>query len=254
LTESAPVLLQEPTFPPLLTGRRLLEDLPVRAAAARDAAANVLGAGDVLWSDDPLRVEIAIVLEPEVPLTRAIQILPLTMCATGDCIGAMAPPQVGSTFLWPGTIQVNGAAVGEVTLDVAACADDEVPDWMVAGVSLRFRHPEDAAEPGQLGADMTALAEEGCGELTTYEIIESCSRHFLTWLNIWQNEGFEPVHQSWLARAAGRDEVLSIRHAGASFADVKVRGLDDEGNLLIQGESSPLSALALMDAITLHRD
>ena len=56
----------EPEFPPLLTGRRVIEGQSVLAAAIAGASVGSLGAGDLLWDDDPARVELAIVLEPEV--------------------------------------------------------------------------------------------------------------------------------------------------------------------------------------------
>ncbi len=254
MTDPFPIALHEPEFPPLLSGRRVLEGQAVREAAIAGVRGHELGAGDVLWADDPSRVELAIVLEPEVALATAIQMLPLTMCAVGDCIGVLAPPQVGVMFRWPGTLLVNGAAAGEVALDVVDCGEREIPEWMVVAIALRFRHAPGAAEPGHIGADITALAEEGCEELTPAQLIESTARHFLTWLNIWQDDGFRAVHQSWLERVEGRDEIVAVAGRSSLIYNVSVLGLDEDGNLLVRDGDGPVTALALRDAVTLHGD
>ena len=202
-------LLVEPSFPPLLSGRRAVPGHSALDGALEGVRRVELGAGDVIWTDSPDVVELAIVLEPDVVLARAAQMLPMTMVAAADCIGALAPPQVGVMLLWPNEIRVNGATVGHVDVVAARCEPDAVPNWLVAGISLRFRFPEGMAEPGHNRRE-TALAEEGCEELSNVELVESFTRHFLTWLNNWQDEGFKPVHQSWLDRAEGRDEEVAL--------------------------------------------
>ncbi|MGI9409893.1 MAG: biotin/lipoate--protein ligase family protein, partial [Hyphomicrobiaceae bacterium] len=87
--------LLEPSFPPLLSGRRAVPGQGPMDGALEGVRGGELGAGDVIWTDSPDMVELAIVLEPDVALARAAQMLPLTMVAAADCIGALAPPQVG---------------------------------------------------------------------------------------------------------------------------------------------------------------
>lgn len=238
--------LAEPDFPPLLNGRRIIEGQSPLAAAVAGATARDLGAGDILWDDNPDRVQLAIVLEPEVDLRRAAHMLPLAMVAVGDCIGALAPPQVGVTFRWPNTVLVNDAAVGRADAVASATTVDQVPDWMVVALDLRLRHGADRAEPGY-APDRTALAEEGCETLTNIQLIESYSRHFLTWLNIWQDEGFRAVHQSWIVRVEGRSEPVDIPDFDET--DVTVTGLDEDGNLLVRDEIGTVRSLSLLDAI-----
>ena len=253
MADLGPIQMDEPEFPPLLTGRRIMAGHSLIEAAVAAAAGGELGAGDALWNDDPARIELAIILEPEVPLQQAIQLLPLTMCAVGDCIGAMAPPQVGVMFRWPNTILVNGGDAGRVELVVSGDQPAGVPDWMIAFVSMRFRHEADGTEPGNLSGDVTALAEEGCEELTTIQIMESCARHFLTWLNIWQDDGFKPVHLNWLERVEGRGEPVRIIARDRALGSATVLNLDEDGNLLVKDKAGKTLSLPLLDAVTLHQ-
>ena len=237
----------EPDFPPLLSGRRVVPGTSALEGAVAGAATGELTAGDVIWETDPARVALAVVLEPDVTLRQAAQMLPLTMVALADCIGSLAPPQVGVMFRWPGTVTVNGAKVGDVCV-VASNADaGAVPDWLVVSVDLGM-HPATAAdEPGRT-PDLTTLADEGCGELAYLDVMGSFSKHFLTWLNIWEDEGFRPVHESWIERAEDRE--VPRRLAGEE-AEVTIRGMDEDGNLIVASNEGRVSALPLVDVVDL---
>jgi len=68
--------ISAPTFPPLLNGHFLASDEDAFSVACKRAESGQLGAGDVLWSSNPSKVDTAIILEPDVPLETAVQMLP----------------------------------------------------------------------------------------------------------------------------------------------------------------------------------
>lgn len=237
--------MPDPTFPPLLNGHAADGPEPVFDLACAGAARGDLGAGDVVWSRDEAQVEAAIVLEPEVGMDVAVQMLPVCMAALGDCLGALTPPQVGVTFIWPNLLCVNGAPAGTFRAAAAAAEEGAAPAWLVIGLSLRHQRKPSDPEPGTT-PDITWLAEEGGAELTRSQIIESYCRHFLTWLNIWNDDGFKPVHDSWLYRAEQRDQEVRLSHAGEEVSGTFV-GLDDSGNLLMKDKDGATRALYLAD-------
>lgn len=236
--------MPDPTFPPLLAGHAVAGAESPFEAACEGAMKGELGAGDVVWSRNTSGVRMAIVLEPEVGMARAVQMLPLAMVALGDCLGALTPPQVGVGFIWPNVVCINGAPAAAFRAAAAATArDDEVPDWLVVGLELRHMREPGDPEPGET-PDITWLAEEGGGELTRTEIIESYSRHFLTWINSWSDDGFRPVHASWLFRSEQRDKEIALTLRGKTHRG-KFVGLDDSGNLLLRGKNGKIQALLL---------
>jgi len=238
----------DPTFPPLLAGHPINDSENAMAAAVRGIGAGQFGAGDVVWSRAVPKGELAIVLEPECPLSQALQMVPLALVASGDCLGALAPPQVAVTFGWPGDILVNGAQAGQVSAAwPAAAARDDVPDWLVVGFQVALMHDAHDMEPGMM-PEVTVLAEEGCEELTRGRLIGSYSRHFLTWLNIWQDDGFRPVHDAWMVRAEGREEDKTY-HLGGREIRGRTLGLDEEGNLLLKPGDGPARSLGLGNAL-----
>jgi BirA family biotin operon repressor/biotin-[acetyl-CoA-carboxylase] ligase len=73
---------------------------------------------------------------------------------------------------------------------------------------MRGRRTEQAA-PGRFRR--TTLADEGCGDVATIDLLEAFSRHFLSWINRWQEQGAEPVRKAWLARATGLGKRIEVR-------------------------------------------
>lgn len=222
----------DPTFPPLLKGHDVGENERAFERACAGAASGELCAGDLLWSRNQATVEVAIVLEPEVALETAVQILPVAMVAVGDCLGSITPPQVGVSFVWPNIVLVNGAPAGRTRAAAAEAGEGVPPSRMVVGLELDHHPGPDDPEPGE-APDRTWLSEEGCAELTLAEIIESYSRHFLTWVNMWNDDGFKPVHDSWIFRAEHRDSETTVSLPDGEHTGTMV-GLDENGNLLLK--------------------
>ncbi len=242
---------EEPVFPPLLSGIAVAPGTDTAAVAVAAVMTEEAGAGDLYWSQSEDRLNMAIVLEPDVPLSRAVQVRHVLAVAFGDAFGAISPPEIGVHYRWPGDILVNGARAGAITLDVpAGLTADQVPAWMVLGLDVAITLDLSVDNPGEL-PDRTTLHEEGAGEVTRTMLLDSVSRHFLTWIDGWMNEGFKSVHENWLGRATGSDKDVTVSHAGATVSG-RVTGMDEEGNLLFTPADQPVQALALIETVVGH--
>ncbi|NNE22962.1 MAG: hypothetical protein HKN11_10170 [Rhizobiales bacterium] len=229
----------EPTFPPLLSGRAVAAGEDAFAAALGACTGGDAGAGDVFWSRSQGVMDVAVVLEPEVSATRSLQMLFVAMVAFGDSFGAIGPPEVGVFYRWPNQMLINDARFGEARVGLPDVPGDTVPDWLVVGLTVQIHPDESGPEPGH---DLlnTSLWYEGAGEIDRTMLVESYSRHLLTWINKWGDDGFKPVHENWLGRAIGHDDVIDIdwngkRHKG------KFLSIDEEGNLLLKKKKDTAS-------------
>ena len=232
----------EPQFPPLLKGVAVRAGVDPFDKAVADARTGRAGAGDLYWSPDDDTLRAAIVFEPEVPLREAAPILFAVATGLNDCIGALAPPEVGLQHVWPDGIKINGALCGGYRVEASPWDGDAVPDWLVVGLSLAIASHDD--DPGRR-PDVTALAEEGCGHLSRVRLLESWSRHTLVWVNRWEDDGFRPVFESWLGRADGRGGEVTVA-TGEGPVSGTFLGLDEHGGLLLKTDGRthaiPLSA------------
>lgn len=218
---------------------------------ARDAAARGDADGTFIWASRTDRAECAVVLAPDRPLAESCLAAPLTMLGIGEALGALIPPAVAVTYGWPDRIDVNGATAGGIRLAVGGSGKPQtMPEWMVTAVSLAVAGDPADASPGRT-IDRTSLFEEGCGEVTARQFLESFARHFLHWLNRWQDDGFGPVRGAWNARASNIGEPVALDLGGALHAGIS-RGIDENGALLLEadGETERLDLLPALKAPT----
>ncbi|WP_170764354.1 biotin/lipoate--protein ligase family protein [Ruegeria lacuscaerulensis] len=218
--------MSQPVFPPLLTGQPVQggEDPFERAQAM---AALGCDSGSVVYNNQADRLRVAIVFAPEVPLQDAMAMLPL--CAVGfqNALGALAPPEVAVHLGWDGLICVNGAKCGMFRVAASTASPDEEPDWLVVGWELALLQTSDA--PGE-NPEITALYDEGCAEVSPVQLVESWSRHMLTWLNRWQEDGNAPLHSEWMGL---------LRGVGEAYEETGVfLGTDERFGMLIRDGSN----------------
>lgn len=193
-----------------------------------------LGAGDVVVAPGLAIASMGLVLEPEVDARKARQMGPLAMVAIADGLGALLPPKVAIEHRWPGTILLNGGSAAAVRLAMPDGGEDAVPDWMVLGMEIRLAFPASDIEPGAM-ASSTCLAEEGGAELLAGDILSCVSAHILTWLDIWQSDGFGSVARAWLFRAEGQGAPVVLGR-GDTRRPGRVLGLDDDVRLSVEFE------------------
>ena len=214
-----------PEFPPLIAGHPVAAGADPMRVAAAGAASGRLGAGDLCWSEGTEEAVAALVLEPESPLDVALQMVPLMAVAVCDALGAIGPPNLALNLRWPSGLVANGGAVGQVTATwPEGTGPDAVPDHLVVGFRIALILPEALRRaPGQ-AAHRTALHEEGCGDIDRSAVVGAVARHFLSWLDAWQHEGFRAVHAAyagWLGE-------------GAEVAGARLVGLDERGGAIVE--------------------
>lgn len=226
-----------PQLPPLLNAVEVPVSQDVVAKAVAVAATTEVGT--VFYSQDADNMKIAIRLAPEVPLQTAGQMLFAMMVGLGDSIGALAPPEVAVTYQLPGYLLLNRgrAAIVRLLVDPAAGQGD-VPGWMFVYAEVRIRQAEadDAVWQAAGPIEYTSLAEEGGGFISRTRLVESCCRHFLAWVNRWQDDGFKPLYDSWIQRL---DKQMPM-----AFSDelaVDWLGLDEDGGALLKCDGKPVS-------------
>jgi len=234
-------LTGEPEFPPLINGIRVEAGGDPFDAACLAAAGGQAGAGDLYWSALQDSLWLALVVEPEVQADQAMDMLFAAMVAFGDSVGAIAPPEVGVTYIWPQTLLVNGARVGEVSIRMAPdTGPGAVPAWMVIALHAQITTAEGMPEPG-LEKDRTTLWDEGCGGLTRTDFLESFIRHLKTWIHNWEMDGERPVREAWLARAARPGDTVAFELQGKRRSGAFL-GLDEAGNMLAREDGSAVVA------------
>ncbi|WP_278923160.1 biotin/lipoate--protein ligase family protein [Pseudophaeobacter profundi] len=217
-----------PTFPPLMSGLAVTgQEDPFEAACQRA----VLGcdAGLIVYNLGADQLRAAIVFAPEVPLQKAMAMLPTCGIGLQNALGSLAPPEVAVHLEWGGGLRINGGRCG--TLRVAASTDDpdQVPDWLVLALQLPL-WPAD--QDGGDTPDQTALYAEGCADVTAPALLESWARHALHWIARWEQDGTEPLHAEWRGLTHGLGEEGDWYGNTGTFL-----GVDEDFGMLLRDAS-----------------
>jgi BirA family transcriptional regulator, biotin operon repressor / biotin---[acetyl-CoA-carboxylase] ligase len=167
----------------------------------------------------------SILLRPQCRAATAAQLGFVAALGVADSIGELAP-SVGLRCKWPNDLLANGKKVSGILLETEMVTGDH-PDFVILGIGVNLvSSPRDTPYPA------TSLAEEGTAGVTPARIIAALVRHFARWLAAWRQDGFAPIREAWLARAAGLGEAIQVRlerdTLHGRFVD-----LDNDGALLL---------------------
>ena len=153
------------------------------AFAHARANAATEGAGTLVFVGRFDLVEFAVVLEPDEPLQHARRAFYAGMSALMVALAVNAPPE-----------------------------------WLVFGAMIRtVSMAEGEAGLRPLSA---ALEDEGFSGVTANELVEAFSRHFMSAIDTWQDQGFGAVAREYLSRLPAEKGVR--------------RDIDENGDLLVR--------------------
>ncbi|WP_319826596.1 biotin/lipoate--protein ligase family protein [Thalassovita sp.] len=168
----------------------------------------------------------AIVFAPEVPLRKAMTMLPLCGVGFQNALGAIAPPEVAVHLDWDGGIRINGASCGRFHAIAADNNPDRVPDWLVIGLRLPLH--QGAENPGD-APDQTTLYAEGCADVSPADLLEAWARHTLNWITRWEDGGTRALHNDWRGLAHGIGEDATRDGITGTFL-----GVDEDFGMLLR--------------------
>jgi len=167
------------------------------SAAIRAAAAGA-EPGSVFWDGAHGHCRAAFVFAPDRPLAASL-VLDLGALALFDAIAVLAPPQVPVHLVPPDGLTVDGGRVATLRASAAPAGTDGVPGWAVLGIDAAV-----GVGTAALGEtpDQTALAEEGFGDVTPADLLTHVSRHLLSWIDVWREDGAAALAGAVAQRAA----------------------------------------------------
>ena len=223
----------EPQLPPLLSKEKVSKEIDAFQKAI--SSAKTSETGTVFYSEKNDMVDIAILLSPEVNQKKCNHMIYVLTVAAGDAIGALAPPEVIVTNSFPGYIYLNKGEAGVVNFAIDIQKnEDQIPEWLVLGFKLKLKQFDDI-EQDHLDPDITSLETEGAGFISRTRMIESVSRHFLAWLNQWEEEGFAPVVKMWNQRIEKDKEIHLANGQSAKFMTI-----DENGYAVIEKDNKKI--------------
>lgn len=154
----------------------------------------------------------ALILRPDYDNVAAQQLLYVATISAGTAIADTVSAMTGLRWRWPDEIFINDLKSGMVQLSAPGGETDPYP-WLVVGASINVAEHPPNPEPERFNS----IHASGTPEANVAELLEGFSRHFLAWINRWAEEGFGPVRRSWMLRADGIGDPVTLSLNGKSL-------------------------------------
>lgn len=178
------------------------------------------GAG---WAFRPGDLDAALVLRPDYPATRALELALVATVSLGTAIAELVEPMVGLAYRWPDRVLLGGADAAAVRLAMAA---GDPPDWLVLGVTVNVADVE-------LGPERATLNGNGGAACDGDAVLARFCRYFLENINGWAEDGLERTRRSWTRRGLDRGEPITLSLAGEAVSG-RAKALDADGALRLE--------------------
>jgi BirA family biotin operon repressor/biotin-[acetyl-CoA-carboxylase] ligase len=150
--------------------------------------------------------------------------------ALHDALSSLTGQPERFALKWPNDVLLDGVKCSGILLERQG-------DALVVGIGVNLaHHPADTERPA------TSLAAAGLPVPSPPALLEPLSAAFERWRSLWQAQGFAPVRDAWLARAAGMGARVVAR-LGTEAPEGVFDGLAEDGALLLRLHDGQVRAI-----------
>lgn len=205
---------------------------PVWITAARQTAGR--GRRGRAWVAPPGNLSATLLLAPGKPAAEIAQLSFVAALAVADMIASCGPVP---KLKWPNDVLVDGQKISGILLESASQGGAD-PAWLAIGIGVNLKaYPPDTEFPA------TSLLNLGWAAPSPSEALVRLAAAFAKWYEVWRSEGFGPVRDAWLARAAGLGTRIRARLTNEETSGM-FEGIDANGALLLRETKERLRAIA----------
>jgi BirA family transcriptional regulator, biotin operon repressor / biotin---[acetyl-CoA-carboxylase] ligase len=187
------------------------------------------------WESPSGNLAATLLIRPERPLAQWAQLSFAAAIATAD-MAAQFAPQARMAVKWPNDVLGDGRKVAGILLEVVGPSSADQALAIGIGVNL-------AAYPGDTEFPAISLAALGARPILPPQALGVLAQNFAGWYDIWRADGFAPIRDAWLARAAGLGQRIRARLPDREQTGV-FEGIDADGALLLSeaGRTTTIAA------------
>jgi len=178
------------------------------------------------WASPPGNLYLSLIVRPAATPPRAAQLGFVAALALAEGIGDLCGPSLDIKCKWPNDILIGGRKLAGILLE-SEISDGDATDFVVIGSGANL-----ASRPDNVEYPATSLAEQGFPEIGPPPLLQAYIRRFDAWVGIWREQGFAPIREAWLARAAGLGSDIRVRLERATLSG-RFRDLDEDGCLVL---------------------
>lgn len=218
-----------------------------RAAAEAGAAAGLLvvaerqtagrGRHGRSWASPPGNLHASLLLRPRRPTAELASLSLVVAVALAECVESLLGP-IGVRVKWPNDVLVRGAKVAGILLESSADADGRCR-WLIVGIGVNVRWSPGAG----VGYPTTDLLACGLADARAGRVLDALTGVLGGALATWEEAGFAPFRERWLARAAGLGDALELR-SGRRTVRGRLVGVDATGAVVLRTDRGGTASFA----------
>lgn len=193
------------------------------------------------WQSPMGNLYASLLLRPNVPIARALQLSLLAGIAVHDAIMGLAAGEGKAPKLclkWPNDILLDGAKTGGILLESTSQPGEQHPA-IIIGTGLNL-----VTAPQDLDRSVTSLADIGVN-VTPVRAMSALAWATAEWLSLWNGgKAFDRIRSAWMERAQPVGGEIAV-HVGEDCLCGRFLGIDDVGALrmsLASGEERLVTA------------
>ena len=191
------------------------------------------------WQSLAGNLYATLLLNPASRVGQCAQLSFVAALSAGDVVAQCASP-ANVKLKWPNDVLLEGRKVAGILLE-ASGNDPGAPDWLAIGFGVNLvSYPAEAEFPA------TSLRTVNVVPPPPKDVLTRLAASWVEWYRVWEDDGFAPIRDAWLARAAGLGERIRARLPEEEAAGV-FEGIDETGALLLRERTGRLRTIAAGD-------
>jgi len=134
-------------------------------------------------------------------------------------------------------VLANGKKIAGILLESSSHGGAD-PAWLAVGIGINLKaHPSDTEFPA------TSLPALGLAAPEPRDGLLHLAASFAKWYEMWRTDGFPPIRDAWLSRAAGLGTRIRARLQNGETQGV-FEGIDMNGALLLREAQDRVRTIA----------
>jgi BirA family biotin operon repressor/biotin-[acetyl-CoA-carboxylase] ligase len=205
---------------------------PIWISAARQSAGR--GRRGRTWVSPTGNLSATLLIAPGRPAGECAQLSFAAALAAADAVGSFG---ADARVKWPNDVLANGQKISGILLESASQGGAD-PAWLAVGIGINLKHhPADTEFPA------TSLPALGLAAPEPREALSRLAASFAKWYEVWRAQGFAPIRDAWLVRAAGLGTRIRARLTTGETMGI-FEGIDTNGALLLRETQDRVRAIA----------
>lgn len=188
------------------------------------------------WGSAVGNVHLTYATYSTLPLSQAAQLSFVVCVAIGEELCALIPPTETLSYKWPNDILLNGKKVGGLLLEALTLPEKGKTAYLIGcGLNLKS-YPDETRFPA------TSFENEGI-YLALQDTVHSVASSMDRYISLWKKEGFAPIYELWMKRAARLGQTITFDCDEKTFTGI-FEGITEEGLLILKSSQGRLELIA----------